>query len=433
MSISSAPISALMTATLVMSTLAADFDNDGVDDALDLCDNTPVGTAVDAQGRPLGDLDGDCDTDIDDFALFQTGVTGPLELVGKQAGPGDLVIVEIMRNPAAVSDSLGEYFEVINAAAVPIILNGLFVEDLGTDSFMIPMSPVLLLVPGERFVFGQEDDIALNGGIEIDLEFQDAAWFLGNGSDEIVIRNDGELIDQVVYDDVSWPFVSGRAMNFDAALPPDNATNDDADNWCNASTPIGNGDFGTPGEADDTCRAGPMPGDLVIVEVMYNPDGIPDDDGEYIEILNVTDRTLDVAGLQVLDNTNNPATLGGAEFLLQPGERLLFAANGDFNENGNLVEDAVFDFRLGNTQDTIEVRFNGMLIDSFSYTSGGAFPTGVAGRSLQFARFVPATATANDLPTNWCLTEDPDDVYFVAPGTLDSNFGTPGTDNNLCF
>jgi len=57
---------------------AADSDGDGVDDAIDVCNNTPPGTVVDAQGRPLGDIDLDCDTDLEDYALFQQGFTGPL-------------------------------------------------------------------------------------------------------------------------------------------------------------------------------------------------------------------------------------------------------------------------------------------------------------------------------------------------------------------
>ena len=57
---------------------AGDVDGDGVDDALDVCDNTPAGTAVDAEGRPLGDIDQDCDTDLEDYVLFAQGFTGPL-------------------------------------------------------------------------------------------------------------------------------------------------------------------------------------------------------------------------------------------------------------------------------------------------------------------------------------------------------------------
>lgn len=54
-----------------------DGDGDGVPDNTDVCDNTTAGSAVDSQGRTLGDVDKDCDTDLMDYALFQQGLTGP--------------------------------------------------------------------------------------------------------------------------------------------------------------------------------------------------------------------------------------------------------------------------------------------------------------------------------------------------------------------
>jgi len=56
----------------------SDIDDDGVLNGDDVCDYTPLGTAVDSEGRPLGDIDKDCDTDLADYALFQDGFTGPL-------------------------------------------------------------------------------------------------------------------------------------------------------------------------------------------------------------------------------------------------------------------------------------------------------------------------------------------------------------------
>ena len=43
-----------------------DVDGDGVPDITDVCDNTTAGSAVDSQGRLLGDVDKDCDTDLMD-------------------------------------------------------------------------------------------------------------------------------------------------------------------------------------------------------------------------------------------------------------------------------------------------------------------------------------------------------------------------------
>lgn len=54
-----------------------DIDSDGIRNGADQCDYTPLGAPIDAAGRPLGDVDRDCDTDLQDFALFQLGITGP--------------------------------------------------------------------------------------------------------------------------------------------------------------------------------------------------------------------------------------------------------------------------------------------------------------------------------------------------------------------
>ena len=58
---------------------AADDDGDGVDNTIDVCCQTPPNVPVDANGRPYGDIDLDCDVDQLDFAMFQLSYTGPLE------------------------------------------------------------------------------------------------------------------------------------------------------------------------------------------------------------------------------------------------------------------------------------------------------------------------------------------------------------------
>ncbi|MGD2110741.1 MAG: M14 family zinc carboxypeptidase, partial [Phycisphaerae bacterium] len=44
-----------------------DLDADGVPNTSDVCDYTPIGTPVDEDGRPLSDVNGNCDTDLGDF------------------------------------------------------------------------------------------------------------------------------------------------------------------------------------------------------------------------------------------------------------------------------------------------------------------------------------------------------------------------------
>ena len=117
---------------------ASDMDCDGVDDALDVCNTTPVGTAVDDEGRPLGDIDQDCDTDLEDYALFQQGFTGPLAYVvidtvpvGNPGNPGELSgagaggyspdricgAVAYAYNIGKYEVTAGQYTEFLNAVA----------------------------------------------------------------------------------------------------------------------------------------------------------------------------------------------------------------------------------------------------------------------------------------------------------------------------
>lgn len=62
-----------------------DPDGDGVHFDEDVCPDTPAWVMVDAMGRPLGDLDGDCDVDMADFSLYQENMTGPLSSDGSGA------------------------------------------------------------------------------------------------------------------------------------------------------------------------------------------------------------------------------------------------------------------------------------------------------------------------------------------------------------
>jgi len=63
--------------TAVQSGVIGDADGDGVPDDIDVCCGTPLGVSVDAAGRPLGDLDDDCDVDLADHAILAANLFGP--------------------------------------------------------------------------------------------------------------------------------------------------------------------------------------------------------------------------------------------------------------------------------------------------------------------------------------------------------------------
>ena len=109
--------------------------------------------------------------------------------VGAQAATvGDLLISEIMANPAAVSDTRGEWFELYNPTDEPVNLRGITLGDDGGDGHRIESD--LLIMPRHFLVLARNGDMALNGGFEADYVYRD--FTLGNSDDEIVLR-DGAL------------------------------------------------------------------------------------------------------------------------------------------------------------------------------------------------------------------------------------------------
>ena len=59
------------------STCHGDPDGDGVVGCADACPTSSAPAGVDPEGRPLGDIDGDCDVDLLDYAILQENLTGP--------------------------------------------------------------------------------------------------------------------------------------------------------------------------------------------------------------------------------------------------------------------------------------------------------------------------------------------------------------------
>lgn len=194
---------------------------------------------------------------------------------------GDLVITEIMQNPDKVSDTFGEFFEILNTGAGEVDLSGYIFSDNDSDSFeVVGLLPV---AAGERLVFGASADTVLNGGVDVDYEFG-SEMALANGDDELVMMTpDSTEIDRVEWDGgTNFPDPTGASMS----LTNPGADNNDGTNWFEANIlTYGDGDFGTPGTQNE---------DIVFVTVSAIPDtvqigGTADFD---VTLENPTNRTL---------------------------------------------------------------------------------------------------------------------------------------------
>ena len=166
-----------------------------------------------------------------------------------QAAVSDLLITEVMTNPAQVSDSNGEWFELFNPTLEAVDLQGLILSDDGSNSHTIDAGGELLINPGAFFVLAGNADSTTNGGFSVDYEY--SGFSLGNTADEIVFSNSIEELLRLNY---TGGFGSaGRSMEL---LGPDMIEGNYA--LTADSHVYGLGDIGTPGNAGSYAPA-PVP------------------------------------------------------------------------------------------------------------------------------------------------------------------------------
>ncbi|MCA9710449.1 MAG: lamin tail domain-containing protein, partial [Myxococcales bacterium] len=164
---------------------------------------------------------------------------------------GQVVITELMPNPAIATDDDGEWIELANVGTEPVDLEGCVLYDDASDEDVVNTGAPLVVPPGDRAVFAKVADVALNGGVPGVVYAFGTSYTLANAGDEVRLECDGAVIDRVVYLD-TWPFADGVAMQLSAASL-DATANDDSASWCMATTAYGSGDLGTPGQANAGC------------------------------------------------------------------------------------------------------------------------------------------------------------------------------------
>lgn len=199
-------------------------------------------------------------TEDTDLALTVTGdpmnssctivrnVTSPVCVTVVCHPVGSIIINEIMKNPSAVGDTSGEYFEVYNTTGASIDMQGWVIKDdvSAGETHTIASS---VIVPSMGYtVFGVNSNPVTNGGITVNYQYDSVT--LGNsGTDGIVIECSSTIIDQVVWG-AGFPNSTGVAMELSTNAQT-NSANDNGANWANATNDIGAGDFGTPGAVND--------------------------------------------------------------------------------------------------------------------------------------------------------------------------------------
>ncbi|MCB9680006.1 MAG: hypothetical protein H6733_00915 [Alphaproteobacteria bacterium] len=154
------------------------------------------------------------------------------------------------------------------------------------------------------------------------------------------------------------------------------------------------------------------PGDLLITEIMANPNACSDNDGEYFEILVAAQVRVDLGGLQMSDRSGTD-TLSGS-WPVQQGDRLVVALSntgivGCYGVNGAIDWSRSLNNSGG---DAVTIANASGTIDTVDYGSW----TLQAGVSFE---------RDDDDPAIWCDADQP----IAATADL----GSPGMPNGSCF
>jgi hypothetical protein len=309
---------------------------------------------------------------------------------------GDLTITEVLPSPQAVSDTVGEWFEVLVNRDVDI--NNLALDRI--DDTANPAIPMALqsatcvhATAGTYLVFAKNDMSAMNGGIDgVDGLFT-FSLVPGTAAAPTGVRI---MMGTTELDSMSWTSArNAHSIQLDMGLTAP-ADNDLSTNLCDGNTTYGAGDFGTPGMANVDCgvnTAGmcldtgtqqlrpivkPTAGQLVIDEWMPDPTHVADGSGEWFELRATADVDLNglQAGLTTLGTT--PIVPAGGDCVrLAAGSYAVFARATTGNGlPSNVTVTGRFGFTMSNTATTFQVGIDDLPLATA--TSGAA----VAGSSF---------------------------------------------------
>lgn len=165
---------------------------------------------------------------------------------------GDLVVTEVMVQPYAANDPNGEWIEVYNPTGVDINLNGLVLEDDGTDSYTIAKD--IIAFKDEVVLLAAYFKYSKNGGLPtVDGTYTRNLFRQDNGADEVVLSYGGTVIDEVLWTKALFPMTTGYSFSLDPTAW-DATSNDTSTNWCNGVSAYGSTlNFGTPQADNDSC------------------------------------------------------------------------------------------------------------------------------------------------------------------------------------
>ena len=232
--------------------------------------------------------------------------------------PSVLRITEVLAN--AVDEQTGEFVELWNPGPAPVELAGLVLWDGDSTDALVPFGGgSTVLPPATRALVVDPNyggQYLVPAGVVL-VTTPDATLGngLANGSDPVTLL---DLDGTTVIDSWSFPVDPGDGVSIERI---DVTAGDVASNWTASPCAVGH----SAGRL--ACAAGGIGAGLVLTEVMANP--LDEQTGEFIELLNDGDVTVDLAALQITDGdaVDGLVILSGGT-TLAPGQRALVVDSG---------------------------------------------------------------------------------------------------------
>jgi hypothetical protein len=172
-------------------------------------------------------------------------------------GAGEIVISELMVDPNAGTDYVGEYIEVYNNSGGSVDLNCLTLTDGSLHFGYVEVSTVVgaggIAILTRRSDEGSTFSDAISASGAPTASYRKSVS-LNNDYDTLTLTYGTTVIDTVSYD-TDFPFAAGVSMELGADSLSDGANlNDSAENWCASTSVIAPSlDLGSPGLPSSVC------------------------------------------------------------------------------------------------------------------------------------------------------------------------------------
>jgi len=297
------------------------------------------------------------------------------EIPEAQTSVPAIIINEIMYNPAAGSDD--EFIELYNPSSTESVdlsgwrLNGVALT-FPSGTVLLPQSYLVVVSNDVQF------RATYGSGIFVAAQYD--GTLDGSGEKLVLTDRQGNVIDEVSYDDVApWPTSpdgNGPSLELiDASEIGSRPTN-----WAASDS---NG--GTPGAANSMAGTAPDVPDLWLNEVLPINGSINiDEANEYepwIEIYNASSDSVDLGGMFLTDDFANPTKWAiPAGTILGGGQWMIFWADAEPNDSPLHTN-----FRLNTAGGSVLLyTAEGYFVDSITYgvtltnVSYGKYPDGIA-------------------------------------------------------